>query len=356
MTGERFSKLRFGELGKVAAAAAVGGALALQPAPAGATPVNVGSGTGIVTITAGNATWFVNNDITFSTTSSAWGFSEASLHTNSGTRHDAFDGAISWHVNATPGQGSANAYVSPSGTIDISPNFPTNPNVATTLTGAPQTLQGLTVTGEMFFSTTKAVARSTLILQNPSGAPITVTVLNASNFGSDQNTVLQATSSGDNVFDPTDNWFVSSETANPTPANDPVLTVAFSGAAGAVRGSNVNAPGSGQKDLFYENYTLTVPAGQTRRLMMFVQMSDTVAHAEADALTFNTTGSLQAAGLLNGLTPPQLAEVVNWNFSLAPVPTLGDWALRGMVGLLALLGVFSLGAFRRRSRFSTGSS
>ena len=341
---DKFSKLRFHEFAKVAAAATVSGVLALQPGPAQATPINIGSGTGKVTIAAGKAKWFVNNDITFSTTSSAWGFSEASLQTTAGTRHDAVDGALSWHVNPVPAPGNqaANEYRSPNGTIDISPNYPTDPTVATTLTAAPQTLQGLTVTGQMYFFTNKAIMRSILSLQNPTGAPITVSVLSASNLGSDQNTVLQTTSSGDNVFDANDNWFVSSETATPTTTNDPILTFAFQGPGSAVRGTNVNAPGGSRKDLFYENYTVTVPAGETRMLMTFVQMSGTVSGAETDAANFNSAQTLDSAGYLAGLSGAQRALIANWNIPLLQ-PTLA-WTAPAAITYGMALGATQLDA------------
>src|SRR5579883_2296496 len=108
---DKFSKLRFHEFAKIAAAATVSGVLALHPGPASAA-------TGSVPVTAGKAKWFVNTNITFSTTSSAWGFSEASLHTTAGTRQDAVDGALSWHVNPAGysyGILSANGYKSPGG-------------------------------------------------------------------------------------------------------------------------------------------------------------------------------------------------------------------------------------------------
>src|SRR5262249_60991330 len=93
-----FARLRFAEFAKRAAAVPAGGAVALQPFAATAA-------TGSVQVLAGNAKWFLNTNITFSTTSSGgFAFSEASLHTaaaataNSFNRGDAYDGALSWHV------------------------------------------------------------------------------------------------------------------------------------------------------------------------------------------------------------------------------------------------------------------
>jgi hypothetical protein len=81
--------------------------------------------------------------------------------------------------------------------------------------------------------------------------------------------------------------------------------------------------------LFADQYSLTVPAGQTRRLMFFGQLSQTAGAAEASAVTFNSNATLVSSGLLNGLTAQQESEIVNWNFGapggVAPVP--GTFAL-----------------------------
>jgi hypothetical protein len=343
---KKFSKLRFDEFKMTATAMAVGGAMALQPVTALAVPVTA-TGTGAFTINAGNAVWHLNNNITFSTTSSNWGFSEGSLN---GTRSDAFDGSLGWLVS-TGVPNASNGYRSPGGTIDISPAFPTNPLVGTTATGTAQVMAGLNVSGQIYFSPVRAVARSILVMQNPTGAPITVNVGNMSNLGSDNNTFLQLTSSGDQTFDPTDNWVVSSQGQPLIPA-DPVLTYAYQGVGGAVRGiPNPNLANA--SDRFREFYTVTIPAGQTRRLMVFVQMSTTVAQAEADAALFTSSATLAGTDYLSGLSAAELSTIVNWSFVAAaatigdPIPTMGNWAL---VGLAWLLGLFGLGSLRGRRR------
>ncbi len=318
------SKLRFSEFAKTAA---VCGAVALTSTAALATPVNVGSGTGIVTVNAGNATWYLNNNITFSSTSSNFGFSEGALRAGGITRQDAFDGALAWHVNASPpGSFSAGGYRSPSGTIDISP-YPINSSVGTTITGANQTMVGLTVKGQMYFSPVKAVVRSTLILQNPTGAPITVTVDMASNLGSDVNTSYRATSSGNTTYDASDNWFVSCQRDTVVPANctstlDPILTFAYAATGAAVRPTTNSAITDGS-DRQFVRYTVTVPAGSTRRVMVFEQMSDTQTNAIADAALFSTNAALQGTDYLSGMSASDQSEVVNW--ALAPVVApIGD--------------------------------
>ncbi|MHB8447554.1 MAG: IPTL-CTERM sorting domain-containing protein [Rudaea sp.] len=340
----KFSKLRFDQFAKGAAAAAIVGAMAMHTGAANAndakTHRNSPTATGSIAVHAGNAVWYLNTNITFSTTSSNWGFSEASLHTAAGTRTDAYDGALSWLVSTgTPG--SADGYRSPGGVVDISPNNPpTNPAVPTTVTGTTQVLAGLNVSGQVYFPVNKAVVRSILNLQNPTGADITVNVESTNNLGSDSNTVIDATSSGDNPFNyANDHWFVSSQ-GNPLIPKDPVLTFALSMAGAPTQAVGVQGPTNG-KDTPYWEYTITVPAGQTRSLMVFSQLSDTIADAQTDAAAFNSNASLQASGYLAGLTPTQQGQIVNWTLSstTAPVPTLGRWTMLLLSGLVAIFGL-----------------
>src|SRR5262249_51233838 len=154
-----------------------------------------------VQIFTAHGRWFVNTNITFSTTSSgSLAISSASLHTqgaataNSFNRDDAFDGALSWHVyGGTPpaGADSSGGYYKAGGVVSVTSNSVVGPN---------KTLAGLTVHGELFFSASKDVVRSIVYLQNPSNSPITVTVDNDNNLGSDSNTLIVATSSGDTTF------------------------------------------------------------------------------------------------------------------------------------------------------------
>jgi hypothetical protein len=313
-------------------------------------PVTAEAATGSVQINAANARWFVNTNITFSTTSSNFGMSEASLVTASGTRDDAFDGALSWHVYAgTPpgGPDSHNGYQSPGGTVSVTAN---------SVLGTTQTIAGLTVQGQLWFSTNKAVARSILTLQNPTGADITVTVDNDNNLGSDSSTRVTATSSGDATYDPSDNWVISCQSSLAPPACDgpgsgldPVLTYAFQGPNSVVRGTRLSGfvNGDDNPDM---RFTITVPAGGTRAMMYFVQLSNTAANALADAPTFSSANTLQSAGYLAALPPGlQPNQILNWNATAGAIPTLGEWAFGGMAALLCLVGLGSLGVFRRRA-------
>jgi IPTL-CTERM motif len=112
--------------------------------------------------------------------------------------------------------------------------------------------------------------------------------------------------------------------------------------------TGISGPSNGDR-IFYFAYTgITVPAGATRAVMVFTQMPGTVASAETDAPLFNSGSTLQGTDYLAGLSPAQNAEIVNWNISSVAVPTLSQWNLAGLAGLLGLAGAISAGFLRRR--------
>lgn len=358
---QKFSRLRFKDFAKAAAAGAIVGAVALQPtdslAATGSQQIITDGPGGL------RAHWFVNTNITFSTTSSgSLAMSEASLHStgtaNNFNRNDAFDGVLSWHVypnGSVPGGADfSGGYFKAGGAVSVTANSVVGPN---------KTLAGLTAHVELYFPSGSNVVRSVLFLQNPSGSPITVTVDNDSNLGSDANTLIRATSSGDAVFDSGDNWVVSCQASDrpgfcdqpgPLPNNDtskdPIITYAFQG-PGGIRATSAGAAfANGNDNPNFRWSGITVPAGETRALMMFIQLSDTDTNAEADAVKFNSNSTLQATNYLTGLSGAQQAEIVNWTLNSVAVPTLGEWALMALGGLLGLFGLERAGFFVRRRR------
>ncbi len=355
-----FSKLRLKEFAKAAAAGAIVGALALPSTEAQAN-------TGGVAISTQNAAgvkaeWFVNTNITFSTTSSgSLAMSEASLHTAgavtaaSFNRHDAFDGAVNWHVYAgTPpvSPDFSGGYYKAGGVVSVTAN---------SVVGPTKALAGLNAHVELHFSAQKNVVRSIFYLQNPTGSPITVTVDNDNNLGSDSNTHIVATSSGDTSFDAADDWLISCQASAAPPAcdvgpsgsDDPIITMAFQG-PGGIRATSVDTPGNGNDSPNFRWSGITVPAGDTRAVMMFVELSDTPADAQADAFLFNNSVSLSGTDFLAGLSPTQTSEIVNWTLSAGSVPTLTQWAQMAMAALLGMAGLIGTGLFGRRKRRTAG--
>jgi hypothetical protein len=223
--------------------------------------------------------------------------------------------------------------------------------------------------------------REMVTLVNPGATDFTGTVFIDTNLGSDGETTLQASSTGDiSGYPTTARWFVTSE-GESDPPDDPVIvsvaagpgsvespdtvvpcpdsargsadadkaeatddetTTTTGGDATATTGGTVTASGTLlDTDDFRYTYNVTVPAGQTRYIMVFWALYETIAEAVAAAPAWNTNpaddspalGPLASAtagdlgatanddvSALAGLTATQLSQIVNWSFAPAPAP------------------------------------
>jgi FG-GAP-like repeat len=252
-------------------------------------------------VVAGGYTWKVSNN-TFATNAAAGrglGITEASK--TGGTLTDAYDGAFIFRINGT-------VFKDPSGTVDLS---------GTTLTSNLTTVGGLQTSIEYFFVPTTSVVRALVTLTNPGTTAVTAAVQWENNLGSDDNTTVDASSNGNTTLENTDRWFVSDNDPG-----DPALTFVRAG-TGLIDSTPtfIKTPGQanpvGQRDRYFDLYNVFIPAGQTRRVLVFGQTSDTPAAALASAAVFNSPLAMLNAGYLAGLSDPVLDQVVNWR--LPPV-------------------------------------
>ena len=168
-----------------------------------------------------------------------------------------------------------------------------------------------------------ATLRQYTSLSNPTGSDITVTVDFATNFGSDGNTQIIDSSSGDLTFGTDDRWVVTDDFS--VTGGDPANTTVFYGPdSPAVVPTSVSETVfncAGTQGLL-ATYSVTVPAGETRALMFFHQMNDTSTNGVAAAALFDVT-PLPGDDLATGLTAAQLGQVVNWASNQPPVADAG---------------------------------
>lgn len=345
-----FEGLRTSALGRIAGAAAIGGAVALAPISVGAdeprpnrgravqvkgaeaAPVILGS-----TISAAGVDWIIDNN-TSAITVAGLGLTDATF-TVAPSKGDSYDGALVMSVDGV-------AYADPDGTVDIT---------GTTLTADPAVMSGLNVSAEYYFLTTEPTVRAMWVFTNPTAGPISVNVDVETNYGSDSNTQLLDTSSGDAVMTDADRWILSWQGPGPI-TSDPIIAVARSGPGAALTPTVTNIPGPGN-GVSADRYALTVPAGMTRRIVVFHQLNntDTIATAQTRAATFDSDANMTAAGYWAGLTAPQQAEIVNFAPGGPPatIPTLQEWAMGLLAGLLALIGAtVAADRLRRRQRLA----
>ncbi|MBW1818335.1 MAG: IPTL-CTERM sorting domain-containing protein [Deltaproteobacteria bacterium] len=208
-----------------------------------------------------------------------------------------------------------------------------------TVTGSTVAMSGMNVTQQYTAFCFSPTLRVWITVENPTGSAITVPIIVSGDLGSDDDTTVEATSSGDATFDASDRWLVTD--GDP---DDPVNTFVFFGL-----GSPAAMPTAAElanDDEIDVDFQVTVPAHSTRYLLFFSQVSRTVGDAIGGVSEFNSLPALEEAGLLCGLNRGELKDALNWN-GYVPIPSLGKW---GMVFLVVLMVGFSFRQVRKRIR------
>jgi hypothetical protein len=308
-------------------------------------------------IDASGLKYFINTNITFSTSSSASGaMSEASYTaavaattlnggTTSSTLNDAFDGygSICIGLNGMTGPcatGNANYVIyNKNGppTTDCNGrqiDFPIQ-NIAV---GS----NNIQLSRKVFVPTNDTFARTLNILTNTGTSAATFNLITSNNLGSDSNTVLVTSSNGNNTAETTDFWITSFQNYSGTTSSDVRLGHIIQGPGALNPVSFIQFPGSPKLDLPYWDYTITLNPGQTKIIMTFVtgQPSNAASAAKSAQIAGLPTNTLQC------LTPAEEAAIVNFAAAANLIPTLGNLGL--LILCLALAG-FAMMRLRRRT-------
>ena len=291
------------------------------------------------------------NNGNFATTSSAFGFQDATMTVaqavttaNGGTVNavldDAFDGALSWGLalangSVAPGAAPANGpltYFDHDGIVDIvgAPLAPNKYGPGAIITGSPESTS---FNGDSFnglrlwqqnavFSVNGApVIRSVFFVGNPTGGTITQNLGVFSNLGSDTNTRIFDTGSGDFIFDPGVDRFVGSfQNYRGTTSTDPRLMFQLQGGFGHVQqvldASSAFATSGNDQPHF--NFFTTLAAGETKAFMTFTGLYASKQAAVNNNVAFASYGALQSSGLLAGLSSQTRNRIQNWD--VGPLP------------------------------------
>ena len=209
-----------------------------------------------------------------------------------GSRSDAFDGGLMMAIDGS-GYGDLEGYARVSS------------NQTTTYGGS---YSGLSVWRLDTALQQSPTLRSLLKLTNPSNGAVTVTVTVASNLGSDGNTTLVTTSSGDTTNTLADRWIVTDDTQPAT--GDPIVTHVLYGKGAAVKPGTLNSAAGGGNECESVDYSVKVPGGKTRYLLLFAQMHPSIKSAKKAAVPFNLLSS--GSALLDGISNKVLPQIVNW--------------------------------------------
>jgi uncharacterized repeat protein (TIGR01451 family) len=274
-------------------------------------------------VDASGLKYFINTNITFSTTSSASGaMSEASYThavaatTSAGgmvntTLNDAFDGynTLCVSLNGTLAQcatGNANFTVyNKNGASSSECN-------GRQIVFSTQVIGGLNVSRKVYVPTDDSFARWLNVVTNTSAAPLTFSVLASNNLGSDSNTRITGSSSGANPPTIADNWVATFQNFSGSTSTDPRIGHVLQGPGASTPLSGIKfADGS---DKPWWAYTVTLNPGETKILMNYVTAlgSKAAAATQAAALT-----ALPYTGL-ECLTSAEKLQVSNF---AVPTPT-----------------------------------
>jgi hypothetical protein len=305
--------------------------------------------------------YFINTNITFSTSSSASGAaSEASYThavaastsgggTTASTLNDSFDGyeamclSLNNLVNAPCETGNANFVIynknGPPTTECVGPVSHVNRQVVFPV----QTSGSIQMFRKVFVPDNDEFARWLNYFTNTGGSPVTVTMETSNNLGSDTNTVIVATSAGGTTINTTDTWVTTFQNFTGKTTSDPRLGHVLQG------GPGVATPLAG---IFFQNgndrpywgYTFTLNPGQTKIIMNFEtgQPTRPLANAKAAQLVGLPPNTLQC------LSNAEMGEIVNFQAQtpVGEMPTLSQTSMIIMGMLLALAALVLL---RRRA-------
>jgi len=273
--------------------------------------------------------YFINTNITFSTSSSASGaMSEASYThavaattsagaTVSTTLNDAFDGYDTLCLSLDNSTGTCEtgnaSYViyNKNGAASMDTSVPATPECTNRQVLFPvQAIGGVNVQRKVFVPTNDSFERSLNILTNTTAAPITFNAIISNNLGSDSNTLIVNTSSGDATATTADNWVTTFQNYSGTTSSDPRLGHVLQG-TGALTPMTIVNFANGDDNPFW-GYGVTLQPGQTRILMNFAtaQPSKAAANAQAAALAALPSNALQC------LSVTELSQISN--FAVAP--------------------------------------
>ncbi len=273
----------------------------------------------------------------------AYGIGEASLlqpaaRGSTAAQPDAFDHFAQISVNGT-------FFTQPGDQVDVT----TTADGVFVSTLTPLDIGGIETTLDYFMDGSSPTLRVLASLTNTTAGALAAEVLYGGNLGSDQDTRIEASSSGDAAFQQADRWFISSD-GSTSDGGDVVQTFVRYGEGNVQAASDTYAvpgtpiPGDNDLDYFTDVWSLSLGAGATQSLMWFVQFSDEATTAQGGTDVFADLDTLSAVGLLATLGGGELAtgNIVNWGAG-QQVPVPGALWLFGA-------GLFGLAAARRRNR------
>jgi hypothetical protein len=184
------------------------------------------------------------------------------------------------------------------------------------LTTGPVKFAGVNVTRIDRALPDSPTLRALVKLKNPKKKVLRRTITVESNLGSDDDTVVHATSSGDTVFNRKDRWGVTTD--GDVPPSDPPVTLVHYGKGKNVREKPVLqlGPGGASSTVIGDEaarvrFELTLGKRKTSYLMFFVELEAETDDAISNAAKFNA--KKLSADLKDGLSKGVQKRILNWD-------------------------------------------
>ncbi|MFN3200918.1 MAG: lectin-like protein [Bradymonadia bacterium] len=200
---------------------------------------------------------------------------------------DAFDGINNLNVNDRRFPSQNNAVL-----INNDREFVFGPDVH----------QGLIVTRQHFVPDDSGYVRVLETFENPSDEAYIATIDYDGDLGSDEDTRIEASSTGDLIVNVDDAWFVTDDGPN----DDPTIGHAYGSPEALLRLSNQDA--SDEDEVEWATRRFVIGGGQTVRLLWFVTQQGDVASATARISAIAEDPS----AYLGGLDEATQATILNW--------------------------------------------
>jgi len=304
--------------------------------------------------------YFINTNITFSTSSNASGAASSASYTHAvaastsaggttaSTLNDAYDGynAMCLSLNNTVAAcetGNANFVIynqnGPPTTECPGPISHVNRQVVF----PPQTSGSIQMSRKVFVPDNDEFARWLNIFTNTGGSPQTVTMVTSNNLGSDNNTVIVNDSSGNTSPTTADTWVTTFQNFTGKTTSDPRLGHVLQGTGAPVQLAGIFFQNGNDRPFW--GYTFTLAPGETKIIANFGigQPSKAAANAKSAQLAGLPPNAVQC------LTTAEQAEIANFNAAPVPIATVPTLSWGALAALVVLLGIAAMLVLRRRA-------
>ncbi len=265
------------------------------------------------------------------TSKSGSALNDATLHYETYSRGDAYDGAFEFFVGVGDSVYTDSGSPITSGPLLIMRGAPSLKGaslnvldtIGTTIYLPEQKIDELYLSKSYYFSTTQPVVRAIYKIRNATSQEREIKIGTYTNLGSDKWTMLEGSSTGNATLSDADRWMITTD-GNYYGDSDPINTWVRFG-PGTVKSKPIfgKKPESGH-DEYLDTIPVTIPANDYVLIMQFNRMDSTVTAAQDNALLFNSETDIYQEGYFDGLTNDDLIRVVNWDLSSISIPSSSD--------------------------------